>query len=138
SSDIAGVAIRHPWLTILLWVVLLAAAVLSAGSLGSVLSDDNGVTGSAESARAQRLIDSRLYENEAPQEFVVIEAEGDVDRAQLDRLVGSLAAQVRQLPEVASVVSHLDGTPGLVTEDGRIALLQVSLAGAVEDSADLV
>ncbi len=136
TQRVAGVAARHPWLTILLWVVILGAAVFSAVSLGDVLSDDGGSGGSSEAARAQRIIEERLRADEPPQEFIVVEASDEVGREDLDRLVESLTARLRSLDEVVAVASHLDTDAGLLTADGRIALVQVTLAGDEADATE--
>ena len=111
THGLAGTAARHPWLTILLWVAILGAAIVLAGNLGNVLSDDNEASGSSEAARAQRLIEQRLRANEPPREFVVVEAQAGVERDALDRFVGSLAADLRSLDAVHTVASHLVGIP---------------------------
>ncbi|MGE0135891.1 MAG: MMPL family transporter [Dehalococcoidia bacterium] len=139
TRAIAGGAVRHPWLTVLVWVVILGAAFVSAGSLGSVLSDDNEVTGSSESARAQRLIDARLVDANAPaaEEYVLVEAQQHADAAAMERQVRGLTTRLQGTANVTGVQSYLDGGADFLTEDGQVAMVVVSLDGASDEAMTL-
>jgi RND superfamily putative drug exporter len=129
---------RHPWRTVGVWVVALAAAFMLAGGLGDVLTEDGDLTVTVESEQADDLIAAHFPSDDAPpREFVLVESTGEtVDEPGFRATVAALAADLGELPTVQSVVSYLDGAPGLTSEDGTVALLLVDLAGA-GDGSDL-
>jgi RND superfamily putative drug exporter len=134
TGRLARVSSTHPWRTLGLWVVLVIVA-FGLSSLMSLAPDPDTV--GTEATRAADLIESRLREETAPEEFVVVEAPASIavgDR--FDSFVQSLVDDLRGLDEVASAVSHLDGTPELLSGDGRIALIPVTLIGDEEDAVD--
>jgi RND superfamily putative drug exporter len=135
TGRFAGTAARHPWLTLLAWVVILAAGFVSAGNLSNVLTSDQSYSGQSESARAARLIQQRLRTDNTPQEYVVVEATGTADAAAMSAMVGGLESQFRSFDHVASVASYVDGVPNLVTADGQIALIVVALDGTPNEAA---
>ena len=57
TGRLAASTARHPWLTIIGWIVLLAAAVVSAGTIGDVLTNEDELTVATESIRADDLSD---------------------------------------------------------------------------------
>ncbi|MBX7111703.1 MAG: MMPL family transporter [Dehalococcoidia bacterium] len=139
TRAVAGGAVRHPWLTVLLWVMLLGAAFVSAGSLGDVLSDNNNVSGSSEAARAQRLIDGPLADPNAPgaHEYVLVEAQGHASADSMRQTVASVAEQLRGTANVRAVHTYLDGEAGFITDDGQVAMLIVDINGDSNEAKTL-
>jgi RND superfamily putative drug exporter len=134
---LASSTARHPWWTITVWVVALAAAFVLAGSLDSVLTEDGELSVTTESDTADDLIAAHFPVDEPPQEFVIVEGGGLVSEDALAGHVTSLVDGLRGAGNVASVVSYLDGAPGLVSTDATTALVVVTLDG-VGDASDLV
>ncbi len=110
TEAMAGGAVRHPWLTVFLWVALLAGAFVSAGSLGDVLTDSDEATGNSEAARAERLIDARMARADDPaaEEYVIIEAEQSAGAAAMERMVAAVSDRLRTTANVSAVQSYLD------------------------------
>ncbi len=134
TGRLAGRAARHPWATVALWIVGLAAAVVLAGNLGEVLTEDGELTVVTESERADALIaehfDSATAGDEPYDEFVIVEAEDvAIGSSAFASVVGDLVDELRSLDSVATAVSYLDGVPGLTSEDGSVALIPVILQG---------
>ncbi len=59
TESLARAASRHPWRTVIVWVVaLLAAAVLSSSFLGDALTTDTDFTDEPDSKRAAGLLEA--------------------------------------------------------------------------------
>lgn len=142
TGRLARAAAAHPGRTVVAWVLLLAAAVLASATwLGGALTQEGEVTIPLEAEIADDLLagarDAGTVGAEAaPVEYLVVEvpegmAVGDAD---IDVAMADLQAAVAATAHVASVVGPLDGTPGLVSDDARHALLVVTLdqSGDVE------
>jgi len=137
TGRMAGASARHPWRVLSAWVVVLAAAIYLAGGLGDVLTEDGELTVATESQQAEDLLTTHFGGDDALQEFVVVEAESlTAGDAVFNTTVASLVADLRSLDTVASAVSYLDGSPGLTSADGSIALIPTTLTGT-GDSSDL-
>jgi RND superfamily putative drug exporter len=138
TGRLAGAAARHPWRTLGVWVVALATAFVLAGGLGDVLTEDGDLTVVTESEQADDLIAAHFPSDEGPpREFVVVESDRTtVDDPAFESFVSDLAAGLGGLATVQAVSSYLDGTSGLTSADGTVALLLVDLVPN-GDSSDL-
>ncbi len=133
TGQITRFAAQHPWRMVGLWVVLVAAAYGVAGMMDLA---DPGTIGT-EATKAESLIEDRLREETPPEEFVVVESRtATADEAAFSGFVDSLVSDLRALEEVGSVVSYRDGGEGPVSDDGHVALIQVTLTGDEEDAVD--
>jgi RND superfamily putative drug exporter len=122
---------RHPWRTLVIWVVaLLAAVALSSLFLGDALTTDTDFTNEPEAKRAAGLLEERLRGTGEDMEFVVVTAERAVTEPEYRAYVEDLQATIAALgPDVVQHVgSHLTNE-GPVSENGRSTLLPVTLAG---------
>ena len=138
TEGLARTTATHPWLTILVWVLILGASLYSASGLGDVLTDEGGGRATYESQRAQQLIDERLRADTpaVPEEFVIVEADSAVaGNTIFDSYIIDLSARFEALDNVVAVRSYLDNTPGLVSADGRTALIPVQMLDASEGTA---
>lgn len=128
---------RRPWLTIGVWIVILAASVVLASGLGDVLTEEGELTVSTESERADQLYNQHFDEDDTVEEFVVVESSRfSVEDAAFAEAVDGLVAEIRSLETVASVVSYRDGAPGLTSNNGSVALVSVTLTSG-GDASDL-
>ena len=128
-----GVA-RHPWRTLGLWAVLLVVAIVAASGISDVVTEDTQ-DAVGESSTAEQLIEERLRGPELAEEFIIVESQtASADEAALAGVVGSLVAELWALDEVETAVSYLDGAPGLLSGDGRVALIPVTLGGDLNDA----
>jgi RND superfamily putative drug exporter len=145
TGVLARASARHPWTTLVAWVVLLALAVLGAGTLGDVLTEDGDLTVATESETAHDLIAAaREASAENPgdsvrTEFVIVESETDLTAVDptYQAFLAELSADIASTEHVLEVIGPDSGAPGLVSADGRYALLRVSLED-IEDSAEAV
>ena len=92
---------------------------------------------STDSKRAADLIEEATGSEAPAQEFMLVEsADGPVDDELLASVVGSIAAEMRELPVVKEAASYLDGDDTLRTPDGRMALIQVTTTLAQDDDLE--
>ncbi|HEY3022713.1 MAG TPA: MMPL family transporter, partial [Actinomycetota bacterium] len=122
---------RHPWRTLIVWIVsLLAAAVLSSLFLGEALTTDTDFTNDPEAKRAAGLVEERLRGTGEDMEFVVVTAERAVSEPEYRAYVEDLQATIAALG--SDVVQHVGSyltDEGPVSETGRSTLLPVTLGG---------
>jgi len=113
---------------------LVAAAFGVSGFMD--LESQTGPAG-LEATKADNLIKERLRQQTAPQEFILVEsAAATADDSAFASFVDSLVADLEAIREVSSVASYRDGSQGLVSSDGRTALVVVTLAGDEVDAAE--
>jgi putative drug exporter of the RND superfamily len=122
---------RHPWRTLVVWVVaLLAAGVLSSMFLGDALTTDTDFTNEPEAKRAAGLLEERLRGTGEDMEFVVVTADRAVTEPEYRAYVEDLQATIAALgPDVVRHVGSYLTKEGPVSETGRSTLLPVTLAG---------
>ena len=122
---------RHPWRTLVIWVVaLLAAGALSSLFLGDALTTDTDFTNEPEAKRAAGLLEERLRGTGDDMEFVVVTAERAVTEPDYRAYVEDLQATIAALgPDVVQHVGSYLTNEGPVSENGRSTLLPVTLAG---------
>src|SRR5215218_1806606 len=126
---------RHPWRTILAWgVAIVVALALSAALLPGNLTTEGHVTGSPESARAERAFLSRLPpDRNAVDELVVVRSETLTSRDPAFRQFGArLLAQAR-----ATGVVHRERVLA-VSKDRHAVLIGIQRKADVDDLLPVV
>ncbi len=148
TAGLAGICARHPWRTFVVWIVILALAVVAASGLGDALTFEGSFTSRPESVRGDDLLTERLRggEDEALIETVIVHSDTvnvTVDDVAFQEIVERTAADLRAMPEiVADVTTYYDveaarapTAAGLVSADRRTMLLPVTLVGDVDEAA---
>ncbi|NHC43968.1 MMPL family transporter [Motilibacter aurantiacus] len=120
---LASLSFRHRRLTVLGWLLAVAAAVGAGAAWSGDFEADYTVRGS-DSRAAQDLLSDRFAGRAGATVDVVLQAPGGVRavEADVDRLLAELAA----LPHVQSVDDPLT-TPGSVSSDGTVAVAKARL-----------
>ncbi len=133
-SKLASKSARHPWLTIGLWAVLVAAAFISAGNMN--VNDEQTIDGS-DSLRAERLLED-LRGDAVPTESVVIVSDGATAGDPAFRtLAERLTAELRALDVVVSATNFYEtGDGGLVSQDRTKMIIPLVITGEAADAAD--
>jgi uncharacterized membrane protein YdfJ with MMPL/SSD domain len=131
TESLARSGSRHPWRTLVVWVVaLLAAGVLSSMFLEDALTTDTDFTNDPEAKQAAGLLEERLRGSGEDTEFVVVTAERAVTEPEYRAYVEDLQATIAALgPGVVHHVGSYLTNEGPVSETGRSTLLPVTLAG---------
>jgi RND superfamily putative drug exporter len=119
---------RHRWLAVLLWVAVVAGALVAGGSVGTnEASDSDQAVG--RSAAAERALHRAEWPGEVPSESVLVQSRDggavDPEAPAVQRLHDDIAA----LPGAADVSDPIG------SHDGDAVLLDVDLAGGGEQSA---
>ncbi|CAN5298531.1 MMPL family transporter [soil metagenome] len=144
TESLARSAGRHPWRTLVVWVIaLVTAGVLSSQFLGGALTTDTDFTNKPEAKRAAGLLEERFRGPNEGMEFVVVTAERAVTEPVYRAYVGELQAAIAALgPDAVQHVGSYLTNEGPVSETGRSTLLPVTLAGAdhtaVGENAELL
>ncbi len=143
TEGLAQRSARHPWRVIAVWVVLLVLAGVGSGFLNTTTEAD--FTNEPESVKGTNLIDERLETREEFSETVVIRSsEMTVDDPAFRARVEEVTNQLTAMPEVVTSAFNyyqaadagLPSAEGFVSEDRATTLVQVQLAGNLEDVTD--
>ena len=149
TAGLARISARRPWVVVAAWIVLLVLAGVAASGLGDAFTTEGDFTNRPESVRADDLLEQRLRggQDEPVTETVIVHSDtATADDPAFRQVVEHTAADLRALPEaVAGVTTHYDiaaaGSPdgaGLVSADGRTALVLVTLVGDIDDASEHV
>ncbi|WP_165984891.1 MMPL family transporter [Streptomyces sp. YIM 98790] len=129
---LAAVSYRRRWTALLLWVVVLAATVGAASSIGDSYRDDHSLPGT-ESQRAFELLREHSPRDAGDTLQIVLHDPGGLTGESTRDAVESMLAEVGELPGVAQTRSPYQGDGGAVSADGTIAFATVVLEGRAED-----
>jgi len=124
TRAVAMSSARHPWRTLLTWVLALVAVFALAAGFGGTFADDFAAPGS-QSAHAMQLLDENFPQAAKGKVLVVLEAQDGTTVRQDRSQVTAVLDDVRALSHVASVTDPL--RTGSVSRDGRIAFAEVTL-----------
>ncbi|MEV5412739.1 MMPL family transporter [Thermopolyspora sp. NPDC052614] len=125
----AGAA-RHPIRVILAWLVLLAAATVSAGYFTSHLTSGGNEVTDSESLRAEQVIEGRFPSVASEGDvFVVHSARLTAQDPEFRRAVDGVVGRAAARPEVISVGIPYTAPERLISPDGHTALVRVGLTG---------
>jgi RND superfamily putative drug exporter len=134
TGRITRAAALHPWRTLGVWALIVAAAFAAAGTMN--ISHDTATAGT-EATRASDLIEQRLRAQTAPEEFIIVEsATTTANEPAFAAFVDSLTADLSTSTGVVSAASDRSGAEGLVSQDGHTALITVTLTGDMADATD--
>lgn len=123
-------AARHPILIILGWLLLLAAATVSADYFTSHLTSGGNEVSGSESRRAEEVIEARFPAVADETDIVVLHAPrltAQDDRFR--RAVREVVTAFEARPEVVAVGDPYAAADRFISPDGRTALVRVGLTG---------
>ena len=124
TSSIAMASARHPWRTIVAWVLVMGTVLALAATGGGTFVDDFATPGS-QSARAVDLLDENFPEAAKGSALVVFAAEDGEALASHREAIASVLTDVATVEHVESVANPFQA--GTVSEDGRIAYAELTL-----------
>ncbi|MBC6460256.1 MMPL family transporter [Actinomadura sp. HBU206391] len=130
-TRLAGFCYRRRRLTVLLWIVGAAAAIVAgAGFPSSAANEFEG--GRSESARAQRLLDRHFPGQGGESITLAVRAERGVDDPAARVRVERLVAAIGRTPHVTGIVSPYL-VPGQISPDRRTAFASAGLDVVADD-----
>ncbi|MDP1849325.1 MAG: MMPL family transporter [Solirubrobacteraceae bacterium] len=129
---------QHRRIAILGWIAFVVAATVGGGMIGtSSLSDAE--MGNGSSRAADMAVDRAGFRETSGEQVLLQARAGDGSRAALERAAAQLDRRLSAVPYVEQVVSPFhDGVAGMVSEDGRSALLSFEIAGDDDQAGDRV
>jgi putative drug exporter of the RND superfamily len=135
TERLARSSATHPWRTMVVWLALVATAILGVNSLlGSGLTSEMQQHGrQPDSTIAQRLIEQRLTGPQKTTEFVIVRSTAHtVSDSTYRAFANELAARIRGLGDgtVENVATYYQTKDtALVSKDGHAMLIPVVMAG---------
>ncbi|MGD9711772.1 MAG: hypothetical protein AB7V46_06880, partial [Thermomicrobiales bacterium] len=106
TSGISRANARHPWRAMILWVVLLVLAGMSASSLNDALTTEGGFLNSPESKKGADLLESRLRGSDPASETVILRSDVyTVDDPEFRQAVDQIVAELAAQPEIVDSVA---------------------------------
>ena len=128
---------RHPWRTVVAWVVVLGGAIglVAGGLFGDALTNAIDFTNEPEAKEAARLVEERLRGEEPDSELIlVISEDTTVEDPTFSEYVAALQEEVEALgPDVVRNVGSFLTEDGPVSENGHAVLLPVLMTSTDED-----
>ncbi len=139
TSGISRASALHPWRTMLLWLVLLVLAGMSASSLNDALTTEGSFLNNPESKKGADLLEERLRGKSPVTETVIVRTDAaTVDDAAFQEVVESIAAELRSQPDmIQSVATWYDtNDPAMLSADRQATLLFVAMQGDQAEAED--
>ena len=134
---------RRPWITIALWIVALAVAiVLIINLLGDALTTQFTFTTTPESQRGLDLIEEMRGVPFSTNEVVIVQSDTfNVDEPEFQQFAQGVFADLEALgPDVISkgtLISYYQtGAPFLVSKDRQTTIMPLTMAGNFDDATD--
>jgi RND superfamily putative drug exporter len=129
TGRIARACAARPWLTVGVWVLLLAAALAMSTRLSGALSQEEHFLTSVESDRAADLETAARGDESAPEQETVVVTSSDLTFAdpQFQTALARAADAVRGLDGVADVTVPTPDQPQPVSPSGHTALVTATL-----------
>ena len=140
TGFLARVSGRRPWITIAVWVALvIVASILIRSLFGSATTTELVLSGSAESARATKLLEDRLRGPEPLVEIVIVQSDTlTVDDTEFQTKVESVFHEIMALGSENVVFGrnyYQEGDEALVAADRQTTIMEIVLAGAFDEAA---
>ena len=136
TGSLARASSRRPWMTLGMWVVLIAiAGALSSMWLSDALTTDVDFTNEPEAKRALELVEERFGREGVNEIFILRAEDATVEDESFRSYAAGVQAEIATLNgDVQGAVSYFDTQdPSMVSEDGRTALMFVTFV----DDGDL-
>ena len=152
-ESLATASSRHPWRTLGIWVVVIAAmGAISSSMLSGVLNQDIEFTNKPESVQARDILDAKFTANgqepDSTEFFVIQSRSAGVDDPAYERFVRSVQQKIAALdgkilfgPPASYydvVERSKEQAAGLVSQDRRTTLITVPLKDAGKDSIERI
>jgi len=140
TGRLAAAAARHPWRTVVAWVLALVVSIVTTGALLSqALTTESDFTGTPESQRALDLFEQRLGQKQPILDVMIVEsrtltANDPAFRQRVESLATTLSAID---PGVITVgpTYYARHDPTLVSQDRHSALIALSMPGSIQNDA---
>ncbi len=136
-EKLATLSARRPWITILIWVVLIViSGFLIFKFLNSALTTEQDVSHETEAQKAQRVLKDRLGTKEQVSELVIVKSDKyKVTDPTFKQFTTDLQKKIADLDFVDSSASFYETqNPGLVSRNGDATIVIVNLKGSVSEA----
>lgn len=136
TGRLARASASRPWLTIVGWVAIIAAATVAAGSIGDALIQEERALVTTETQQAEDLMEelrgTAVYDTS--EESIIVTSDTFVfgDASYMDAL-DEVARLVGAVEGIESVAVPTTDAPFPVSDNGRSAILTAAVADEVSD-----
>ena len=137
-ESFARASSRHPWRTVVVWVLVLGGAIglVAGGLFGDALTNAIDFTNEPEAKEAARLVEERLRGEEPDSELILVISETEtVEDPTFTEYIAAVQDEVQALgPDVVTSVGSYLTEDGPVSESGRAVLMPVLMTETDEDA----
>src|SRR5918996_3991235 len=129
TQGLARASARRPWVTLGLWLVVIAiAGWLSSTYLSDALTTDANFTNDPEAKRATELIEERFGEEGLSEVFILTSDNATVDDPAFEEAVRGLQAAAVEQGAQGAATFYDAQDPTMVSDDRRTTLMPVQFA----------
>ncbi|WEV78195.1 MMPL family transporter [Janibacter cremeus] len=129
---LATFSVRHRWLVIVTWLLLVGGLLFAGQSYGGSFSNDMSIE-DTDSQAAYDALEEQFPEMSGDGMQVVIHAEDGVSGPQIRKAVNAAVADVAELNGISSASSPYGPGPEMVSEDGATAVSTVRFTDRAAD-----
>lgn len=125
----------HPWRTLVLWVVMVVLAIVSASTINDALTTEGGFLNKPESQKGADLLEDRLRGPDPVVESIIVRSESQtVDSDVFSGVVDGIVRNLESAPGLVSNVAtyYSTGNNALVSEDRQATVISVVMAGDLD------
>jgi putative drug exporter of the RND superfamily len=142
-ESLARAAARRPWVTVGIWIAVLAAALVIVFTLlGGALTTDMQVTNNPESQQAQTILDQNLGQDTTLEEMIIIRSKTlTVDDAEYRQQVEAMFAGVMALGKdvvIGGMNYYLTGAEALVSADRHSTFITITMPEGSEKEVEQI
>ena len=143
TEALASASARRPWITVAIWAVVIAGAiVINSTLLGDALTTQFAFSNNPDSERADKLLEERLNRPHKVNEVVIVQSnELTVDDKLFRERVEEVYTRIMALgPDKieSGVHYYITGDDSMVSDDRRTTMLPLTMAGKLDHATKSV
>ncbi|MGA0121460.1 MAG: MMPL family transporter [Gaiellales bacterium] len=123
-SALTGAIARHPWRAIGVWVLLIAAIIAGAQTLGGELQNNFSIPDS-DAQRAGDLLEARFPARAGDSATIVFKAPDGLAAPAAKEAVGAAIAAAQGVPHIVAAGDPYAGESGQISQDGTVGYVDV-------------
>lgn len=138
TEGLARASGRHPWITFMIWLLIIVASIMAAGRyMSSALTMEDRPTKDLEYYKGQQLIKKRLPGARDIKETVIIDSKLSIDDPAYQQFITKLQNKLNKFDKkvIKSNISYLQtGAPAMLSKDKQTTLINIAMGGNLDQA----